>query len=132
MTAIYVAALPLEPNTLIVVSHRFRSYIGLSRNGLYVHHMRPVREDEALVVDGRREPGALTCDCNGGQFRGTCYWVERAEALEAANPDAFRTRLAAPILDRPAWAPARAAIDAGSATFDAPAGAGDLQEAYRG
>lgn len=125
MTDIYQTALPIKPDTLIVISRELRSYLGLSRDGGYLHHVRPVRLEEPIVADGKRVAGDLTCDCRGGQVRGTCYWVSRCESLEASDPAPFR---------QPSWhAPdPRAALEAGSAVFDAPAGAGDAQEAYRG
>jgi hypothetical protein len=101
--------IPLEPDTLVVLSAELREYVGLSHEGGYLHHVRPLRLEEPIVGEGRRSAGALTCDCRGGQVRGSCYWVTRAESFEASRPHA-----------RPSWAP-RAALEAGVATFDAPA-----------
>ncbi len=123
MTRIVQVSVAIEPDALIVVSRSLRSYLGLSRDGGYLHHIRPARLEEPIVGDGKRAAGALTCDCRGGTVRGTCYWVERAEALEAGDPRPLR---------RPDWATPRAELEAGSATFDAPAGAGEMVEASRG
>jgi hypothetical protein len=111
--------IPLDPDTLVVLSATLRQYAGLSRDGGYMHHVRPLRFEEALVGQGIRPAGALTCDCIGGQIRGTCYWVVRAEQFEATRP-----------VERPGWA--RADLTAGSAGFDAPVGAGEMVEASRG
>lgn len=117
---------PLTSDTLVVSSARLREYLGLSRDGGYLHHVRPARLEEPIVGEGKRNAGALTCDCRGGQVRGFCYWVERAEQFEKSH-----------LFGRPAWA--RAALDAGVATFDipsagfdAPAGAGHDVQAERG
>lgn len=122
---VYVASLPLRPETLIVISRSLREYVGLSRDGSYVHHVRPARADEPVVVDGLREVGQLTCDCKGGRFHGTCYLVMTAQAIERAD--------ASGITRPPELGPdPRAALESGVATFDAPAEAGEMVEASRG
>lgn len=113
MTRVVDLARPLEPDTLYVASAALRSYLGVSRDGTYVHHVRAARLDDQVVGDGLRHAGELTCDCSGGRFRGSCYWTKRAEALEARTPEKALT------VEEPNW-------------FDSPAGAGESVEAFRG
>ncbi len=106
---------PLEPDTLVIASAARREYLALSRDGTYVHHVRPARLDEPIVGDGLRVADELTCDCNGGRFRGTCYQVMNAELFERGQADA----VAIP------WLDSRVGLDN-------PAGAGEAVEAARG
>ena len=80
-----------------------RTWLALSRDGTYWHVVTPARDDDFIVRDGLRRAGELTCSCDGGRYRGTCYVVKAAEAAEAA-PRATSAE--------PTW-------------FDAPAGAGE-------
>jgi len=113
MTRIVHLAIAFEPDDLVIASASRRTYLGLSKDGSYLHCVHPLPVD---LVDANgaviRRVGALTCTCPGGTFRGTCYWVARAEAFEAGQG-----------LPDPAWL---------AEGFDAPAGAGEEVQASRG
>lgn len=81
-----------------------RTYLSLNRAGDAYHVVTPIAADDIRVRDGVRLVGQLTCTCEGGRFRGSCYVVRAAESLEAAA----------------------------STWFDAPAGAGEEVEVLRG
>jgi hypothetical protein len=110
---------------LAVLDAERRLYVGLSRDGSYYHVVEPLQADivEGIDNDVIRPAGALACRCKGGTFRGVCYRVTEAEALEAGDVKPFAS---------PDWLEPRVIADEGTATFDAPAGAGDLVEAFRG
>ena len=101
---------PIGPvgGDLVVLDVNRRLYAGLSRDGAYWHAVHPAAVD-LVNADGAvvRHAGELVCTCKGSAFRGTCYRVAQAEALEAGRADSL------------AW-------------LDTPAGAGDSVEAYRG
>jgi DNA (cytosine-5)-methyltransferase 1 len=106
MTRIVHLAIAFEPDTLVILSASRRTYAALSRDGSYLHVVQPLQV-ELVAEDGTvlQRVGSLTCSCKGGQFRGACYQVARAEAFEAGQG-----------LPDPAWL---------AEGFDAPSGAGD-------
>ena len=112
---------------LIVLDAERRTYAGLSREGDYYHLVRPIRDDEPGVAEGNVVAGELTCCCAGAIYHGRCYRIDEARAFE-------RSLVSVPRDQRPSWAgpDPRAALLAGAATFDAPAGAGDSVESFRG
>lgn len=122
-----VVALSIEDldDALVVLSTKRRLYAASSRDGTYFHLIRPARATDPRVIESRAKVGDLMCDCIGSTTHGRCYQQMNAEAWEKADAAELR---------RPDFlgGDARTALDAGTATFDAPAGAGDLQEAYRG
>ena len=71
-------------NGLWIFDRRARSYLGLSRDGTYWHHVRPARMDDPVVGDGLVKAGDLTCDCVAGKFGRACHRVKEARAFEAA------------------------------------------------
>jgi hypothetical protein len=103
---------PVDMNLVVLDASR-RTYAALSRDRAYWHLVHPLPVD-LVDPDGTvvKRVGALTCTCGGGIYRGTCYRVAQAEAFEAGQG-----------LPDPAWL---------TEGFDAPAGAGDRQEAPRG
>jgi len=74
MTRIVHLAIAFEPDDLVIASASRRTYLGVSKDGSYLHCVHPLPVD---LVDANgtviRRVGALTCNCSGGQFRGTCY-----------------------------------------------------------
>lgn len=121
-----IVSMPISDldDALVVLDRGRRLYAAQSRDGSYWHVISPLQVDR-LNSDGEvlRAAGALGCICKGATFHGACYQQLNAEALEAANPIPFI---------EPDWLTPRAALEAGSATFDAPAGAGEMVEAWRG
>jgi len=80
---VYLSA-PAE--TLIVVDATRRSYLGVSRDGSYLHHVRPARKDDPTVGDGLVRESDLTCDCAAGRFgHHDCYWTKAARGYEAGQ-----------------------------------------------
>lgn len=73
-------------DALMVLDATRRAYAGLSRDAAYWHLVHPAQVDmvnaENAVI---RSVGQLVCGCKGGQFRGTCYRVQEAEAFEAGQ-----------------------------------------------
>ena len=118
---------PIGPvgDSLVVLDAGRRLYAGLSREGEYWHVVQPARAGDPRVT---AEPplaavGDLVCTCRGGVFHGTCYRTDEAKAWERADASGIR---------RPVWALPREALEEGTATFDAPVGAGEGVEASRG
>lgn len=118
-------------DSLTILDAERRLYAGLSREGDYWHVIEPL---QVALVDGDgnviRPVGELACRCKGATYHaGTCYRANQAIAFEAG--DAGQATHA---LTPPSWhAPdPRAALEAGAAVFDAPVGAGDAVESYRG
>lgn len=111
-------------SALAVVDASRRLYVGLSHDGSYWHVVSPYVPDHP---DG--ETYELTCTCAGGRYHGRCWRLDQAVAFEAGNASA-----AALPFSRPDWLgpDPRAELLAGRASFDAPAGAGELVEASRG
>jgi hypothetical protein len=104
----------VDADTLVVLDASRRIYAGLSREGDYWHLIQPARLEDPRVGDGIRIAGQLVCSCPGGIYRGSCYYVRRAEALEGTTE-----------ADQgPTWLPREG--------LDDPAGAGDLVQASRG
>lgn len=103
---------PVDMNLVVLDASR-RTYAALSRDRSYWHLIHPLPVD-LVDADGAviRRVGSLTCTCAGGSFRGECYRTKQAAAFEAGQG-----------LPDPAWL---------SEGFDAPAGAGEAQEAFRG
>ncbi len=56
-----------------------RTWLALNRDRTAYHVVTPARPDDFIVRDGLRRAGELTCSCDGGRFRGTCYVVKAAE-----------------------------------------------------
>lgn len=103
---------PVDMNLVVLDASR-RLYVGLSRSRAYYHVIAPlpvdlVAEDGAVI----RRVGSLSCSCLGGVYRGECWRSKQVAAFEAGQG-----------LPDPAW------LGEG---FDAPAGAGEAQEAFRG
>jgi len=124
MTGIAWRPLGEVDGALVVLDSGRRLYAGLSREGDYWHIVQPARAGDPRVT---AEPalaavGDLVCTCRGGVFHGRCYRADEAKAWERADASGLA----------PAWALPREALEQGSATFDAPAGAGEAQEASRG
>ena len=98
---------------LVVLDAGRRTYAALSRDATYWHLISPLPVD-LVDADGTvvRRIGDLSCTCAGGVFRGECYRIKQALAWEkgAGLPD-------------PAWL---------TEGYDAPAGAGEAVEAFRG
>jgi hypothetical protein len=76
-------AVPVTLDGLHVLDYERHTYMALSRDGSYWHLVRPAQEGEYLVGTGRIQIGQLTCSCDSGRTRGTCYQTARAEAFEA-------------------------------------------------
>lgn len=106
---------PIGPigDALVVLDASRRLYAGLSRDQTYWHAVHPLSVD-LIAEDGTvvARVGALTCTCAGGQYRGRCYRVAQVEAFEAGQG-----------LADPAWL---------AEGFEAPVGAGETVEAFRG
>lgn len=81
------APIHVEGPDLHVLSARFRLYVGLSRDGGYLHVVSPAVQ--LLDQDGNivRPDGALACTCRGGTYHGSCYRLKQAEALERGEAD---------------------------------------------
>ena len=86
MSGIVVMSLGWNGDALVVLDAARRLYVGLSRDAGYWHCVHPAQVDmvnaENAVI---RQVGQLVCGCKGGQFRGTCYRVQEAEAFEAGQ-----------------------------------------------
>lgn len=95
MTGIAWAPIGQITDHLVVIDATRRLYAGLSREGDYWHVIQPVRIDDRRIDDTRRIVGQLSCSCNGGVYRSTCYRVEQAEAFEAGRMG--------PFVDGPDW-----------------------------
>lgn len=124
-----VVSLPIDGlgGSIIVLSRARRLYVAASRDLSYFHVIRPARPTDQRVVEGRAQVGDLICDCIGSATHGRCYQQMNAEAIERADASGItRPAELGPDPDP------RAALDAGSASFDAPVGAGEMVEASRG
>lgn len=71
---------------LYVLSVTFRLYVGLSRDGSYLHVIAP-RQVELTDIDGHvvAPVGTLACNCKGATFHGHCYRLAQAEAFERGD-----------------------------------------------
>lgn len=127
MTRVVSIAIADLDDALVIVDALRRVYLGASRDGSYLHVIRPARSTDLRVVEGRAAVGDLICDCIGSSTHGRCYRQIEAVAWEKADHAGLR---------RPDWLgpppDPRAELEAGSATFDAPVGAGEAVEASRG
>lgn len=112
-----------RPRTLWVVSADLRTYLGLSRDGSYLHVIRPARLEDPLVGDGKAVAGELICNCAGASYGRRCYWTQLATALEASHPGFAGGYSEEPDQDI-AWMR--------EPGLDNPAGAGEAVEAFRG
>ena len=56
-----------------------RTWLALSKDGSRYHFVHPIEAGDFRVRDELRQVGELTCECEGGRFRGTCYVVKAAE-----------------------------------------------------
>ena len=93
MTRLIVSPIQVPPETLVCVDLERRVYLGLSRDGSYLHVGHP-RGFEQLGEQGEviGLETDLVCTCKGAIFQGKCYQTERAIAAEAeldapATPD---------------------------------------------
>lgn len=102
-------------DALTILDARRRTYAALSHDGTYWHLISPFAGD-----------GELVCTCAGGRQHGRCWRLDQAIAFEAGD-----ARQASPALI-PSWHLPRASLDAGTAVFDAPEGAGHSVQAERG
>jgi len=84
MTRLIVSPIEVPPDALVCVDLERRVYLGLSRDGDYLHLVHP-RGFEQLGEDGEVVGLAtdLVCTCRGSIFQGKCYQTERAVAIEA-------------------------------------------------
>lgn len=89
-------------DALLILDLDRRFYIGLSRDRTYWHAIQPFEP-------GNRQ-SRLTCSCAGGLAHGYCWRSKQADALEEQL----------------------ARVDVDAWVNDAPTGAGDLVEAFRG
>jgi len=117
-----------------------RTWLAVSKDASYYHVVTPTPDDAQLITDGLRHKGQLSCTCAGGRYRGTCYVVVSCEAIEsaAAAPSPYVHDFGecqGPCV----YCAAEQAESAGDAPpasegnwFDAPAGAGEDVEAFRG
>jgi hypothetical protein len=104
MTAAGIVWSPVpRTRSLIVLDAERRLYAGISKDETYYH-----------VIQPDQVSGQLVCTCKAETFRLRCYRVSQAEQLEGAR------------------SPRIALEQTGIAWFDAPAGAGEEVEAYRG
>jgi len=104
-----------------------RTWLALNRAGDGYHVVTACQPGDFLVRDGLRRVGELTCSCEGGRFRGTCYVVKAAESGPwpmLPHPALADGELRAAKADREG--------DDMENWFDAPAGAGEEVEAFRG
>lgn len=115
MTGVVYRAIGEVGDALTILDASRRTYAGLSRDGQYWHLIAPFAGVE----------GVLVCTCKGGRTHGRCWRMHQAIAFEAGD-----ARQASPAFARPSWA--RASLDAGVASFDAPVGAGHSVQAERG
>jgi hypothetical protein len=61
-----------------------QTWLALSKDGARYHYVHPIEAGDFRVRDELRRVGELTCECEGGRFRGTCYVAKAAEAAESA------------------------------------------------
>lgn len=87
MTGPVHAPIHVEGPQLHVLSLEHRLYVGLSRDGSYLHVVSP--QIELTDADGNvvRVAGTLGCICKGGVFHGSCYRTKQGEALERGEAD---------------------------------------------
>ena len=112
MRVIHVA-IPFDPDAFVILSMARRTYAALSHDGVYLHVIQP-RAVDLVDANGTvlERVGELTCSCLGGIYRGTCWRTKQAVAFEAGRG-----------LPDPAWL---------AEGFDAPVGAGEAVETFRG
>jgi hypothetical protein len=98
-----------------------RTWLALNRDQTAYHVVTPTPDDAQLITDGLRHKDQLSCSCAGGRYRGTCYVTAACEAIEAgpAAPSDAEIRHERLAEGEPTW-------------FDAPTGAGEEVEAFRG
>jgi hypothetical protein len=60
-----------------------RVFVALNRAGDAYHLIHPIEPGDRRIEDLGLPVGALTCECEGGRYRGTCYQVKQAEQLLA-------------------------------------------------
>jgi hypothetical protein len=90
------AALDPAPGILYVVDERRRVYAALSRDGSYLHLIRPLRDEDYRVRHEGGRIGALACDCVGFSTHGKCYMASAAIAFEDREAMPARLRPVAP------------------------------------
>lgn len=74
---------------LVLFDVERRTFLGLSSDGTYYHHVTPATPDMWVVRQGKRQAGQLTCvTCEGGRTHGWCYRVIEAEAFEQERENA--------------------------------------------
>ena len=76
---------------LMIVDAERRVYAAESRDGTYLHVIRPLwSDDPAVTTEGSLvRAGELTCCCAGGTFRNQCYRLDQAREYESAADDWF-------------------------------------------
>lgn len=113
-----------EGDELVCLDAERRLYAGLSRDRTYWHIIQPLPLEDPRVGDGLRKAGELGCTCPGGVYHGRCYRVGQAEAFEAGRlmltPVQARGQIGMDEAAGPDW------------LYDAPVGAGEAVEAFRG
>ena len=81
-----LAPITVASDRLHILSTEHRLYVGLARDGSYLHVISPSRADvqdaDGIVVHAI---GELACNCAGGIFHGSCYRLRQAEAYEAGD-----------------------------------------------
>lgn len=92
-----LAPIHVRDDQLHVLSSEHRLYVGLSRDGSYLHVIAPTQV-ELTDVDGNvvRPAGALACTCKGATYHGSCYRLRAAEAFERGEVDVGAWTDAAP------------------------------------
>lgn len=86
MTGPAFSPIKVETDQLHILSGMFRLYVGLSRDGSYLHVIHP-RGYEQRDIDGNLVGGPedLVCGCKGFTFHGHCYRANQAIAFEQGN-----------------------------------------------
>ena len=94
MSGVVWSPIHVVSDDLYILDGEHRLYVGLSRDGSYLHVVSPAQVEQRDLESGEitRGVGQLACSCRGGVYHGRCYRVEAAEAFEAGDAD----RLAAP------------------------------------
>jgi hypothetical protein len=81
-----LAPITVASDRLHILSVEHRLYVGLARDGSYLHVIAPRRADvqdaDGIVVHAI---GELACNCAGGIFHGSCYRLRQAEAYEQGD-----------------------------------------------
>jgi hypothetical protein len=79
-----------------LVDDKRRVYAAQSRDGSYLHLIRPLRDEDYRVRNEGGRIGDLACDCVGFSTHGKCYQATAAIAFEDAEAMPARLRPVAP------------------------------------